>query len=136
MNHDIVIVKNFTKKERDNIFDFLLDELKKEFKLYRNKKSSFESPEIKTGELMAIIREEFTKYSWFAYIGDNDNEVESLHKANINMFTDLVLETRKFESEYIGEQMLKEDEFYQMLKHAPTSLPTQKSSSSGKYVFG
>lgn len=135
--HNIVRIKEFPKSKRDEIFDYLLDELKKEFKLYRNDDSSCESPDIKNGEIIVISKENSIRYSWLAYVSTDEagKEIESLHKVNINMFTDLVLETRKFESEYIGEQMLKEDEFYQMLKHAPTTLPTQKTSSNGNYVF-
>lgn len=130
----LVLSKNFQDNEKDKIYDVLLSELKKEFDKYRNDKTILADPDLKEGEVMKL-ENDTDFYSWAVWIMDIDNNFSQLSKVNINLFTDLVLETRRFDSEWIGQQMMEQDPVLQMLRHAPTSMPDKSKSSNG-YVIG
>ena len=129
----LVLCKDFQDNEKDKIYDVLLSELKSEFDKYRNDKTVLVDPNLKEGEVMKL-ENDTDFYSWTVWIMDIDNNFSKLSKANINLFTDLVLETRRFDSEWIGQQMMEQDPVLQMLRHAPTSVPDKSKSSNG-YVI-
>ena len=106
--------------------------LKEEFKKIRDKETVMVDPDLKAGEVMAFQSSHY-RHS-FVLWSVSYKEPELLSKADIDLFTDLVLDCRKFESEYIGQEMLEQDPVYQMLKHLPVAKEAPTTSTGG-YVF-
>lgn len=90
-------------------------------------------PDLKAGEVLAFETEE-DREAWIIWI-DTGSGLQPLHHANMDLYTDLIIETRRFESEWIGQRMVEQDPVYQWLKSAPTTPPSPPTSTGRGYTF-
>lgn len=90
-------------------------------------------PDLKSGEVLAF-ETEMAREAWLFWI-DRGSGLQPLSKANMDLYTDLIIETHRYESEWIGQRMVEQDPVYKWLKNAPTTVPEPPTSSGGKYTF-
>lgn len=107
--------------------------LREVFKVNRTDTKPLVDPHLHDGEVMALEDSE-TRDAWIVWVDTGNRELQLLSKINMDVFTDLVIELRHCDSEWIGQRMLEEDPVYRWLKDSPT-VPSTPSSANGKYVF-
>jgi len=122
-----------TKSKVDPVTQGFESVLKATFDRNRSDSKPMVDPDLKSGEVLAF-ETEVAREAWVFWV-DKGSGLQPLSQADMDLYTDLIIETRRYESEWIGQRMVEQDPVYKWLKSAPTAVPKPPTSSGGKYTL-